>query len=382
MNSLRSFYSNVLYTKASNYLTVPGSSDGSSPLGNQMGGVSKEKKRRKSSKSLSNISDNFIRAVENMESVVLIPTKLLDIPVAGDMTIPDLISSGHTNLYEIYRSIKGFKEKLTSLNVTDEDEEEGDSLGGGASISGPSSSSFDVDDIIANLTASLCEQGLIDSGNFNPTILDNNNQVAVKDDKSMVNHNNNLVSLNGGQMVTGQIVPPVMSNGQIVPPMMSNGPSSVPSVTILKSVPSSGAVSSMGSNPVDGAKNGDGQNDSLSMYCDSGVWSSEGSGGSSRDSIDDMTEEFPVDGATSPSGRLSVEPSDPRSRKTSATRAHYGLHSVQYHRQQIMSAASRYVVKKSLSSAKGFCSFLIELTQVTESVITKYMEEIEVTDDK
>lgn len=337
-----------------------------------MGGVSKEKKRRKSSKSLSNISDNFIRAVENMESVVLIPTKLLDIPVAGDMTIPDLISSGHSNLYEIYRSIKGFKEKLTSLNVTDEDEEEGDSLGGGASISGPSSSSFDVDDIIANLTASLSEQGLINSGNFNPTVLDNNNQVAVKDDKSMVNHNNNLVSLNGGQMVTGQIIPPMTSNGQ----------SSIPSITILKSVPSSGAVSSMGSNPIDGTKNGDGQNDSLSMYCDSGLWSSEGSGGSSRDSIDDMTEEFPVDGATSPSGRLSVEPSDPRSRKTSATPGHYGLHSVQYHRQQIMSAASRYVVKKSLSSAKGFCSFLIELTQVTESVITKYMEEIEVTDDK
>lgn len=352
MNTLRSFYSNVLYTKATNYLTVPDGSNGD-------GGTSasaKEKKRRKSSKSLSNISDNFIRAVENMESVVLIPTKLLDIPVAGDMTIPDLISSGHSNLYDIYKSIKGFKDKLTSLNVTDDDEEESDD--------GPNSAvTFDVDDIIANLTASLNEQGLINNNNNN-----NNEKDEMVMVKARINSNNNLVSLNAGQIVTGQVI-------------------NVPSVTIttgLKSVPSNSSMSNPGESGNNGGKgieSGQTGVDSLSGYCDSGVWSSEG-GGSSRDSIDDVSEEcisFANDpsGNSSPSGRLSVEPNEARSRKASANRSHYGLQSVQYHRQQIMSAASKYVVKKSLSSAKGFCSFLIELTQVTESVITKYMEEIE-----
>lgn len=357
MNTIRSFYSNVLYTKASNYLTVP---DGSSGL-THGGASSKDKKRRKSSKSLSNISDNFIRAVENMESVVLIPTKLLDIPVAGDMTIPDLISSGHTNLYEIYKSIKGFKEKLTSLNATDEEEEEGDDQIGSAT--GPASgTSFDVDDIIASITASLSEQGLINNNNN----LDNNNSVAIKDEMMMAKSisSNNLI---GGQIVTGQVIS-----------------SPVPSVTVLKSVPSSSSMAT-GDNGNSGTK-GDSGHESLSTgYCDSGVWSSEG-GGSSRDSIDDVSEEISFadpSGGSSPSGRLSVEPTEARSRKTSAAnRGHYGLHSVQYHRQQIMSAASRYVVKKSLSSAKGFCSFLIELTQVTESVIMKYMEEIECQDEK
>lgn len=144
MNSLRSFYSNVLYAKdtvtSSGQRISIGVSKSSPNLLAVPSDSGSQSRGRKVSGSLSGISDNFVKSVEKMESAVLVPTKLLDIPVKGDQIIPELVAAGHSNLYEIFKSIRKFKEKLLSMTVTQAD------LG--------SLTAFEVEDIISNFRCS------------------------------------------------------------------------------------------------------------------------------------------------------------------------------------------------------------------------------------
>ena len=250
--TLRSFYSNVLYAKdPAVMIDHPLTTSKSSPY-SCLASLNKDKTVRVSG-SLCQISENFILAVEKMESDIMVPTKLLDIPVKGDRNIPDLIAAGHINMYEIFASIKKFKEKLEVMTVTQEDLR--------------SLTVFELQDIISNFKSS--------------------------------------------QSISSQI----KSSGTPTPDHNHNS--------------------------------------SASSNCDSGesgIWSTHDSSVEAEvlDSLAQVT--LDTNGMGLESGSEDSDEDGPTS----------------------------YVVKKTLNSARGFCAFLIELSHVSEYVIRKYMEEMQV----
>lgn len=143
MKSGRSFYTNVLYaenTVTSGRRKSIGLSKSSPNLLALPSDSGSQVRNRCVSGSLSSITDSFFKSVEKMVSAVLIPTRLLDIPVKDDPMVPELVTAGHSNMYEVFKSIQEFKEKLQSMTVTQADLE--------------TLTAFEVEDIISNFKRS------------------------------------------------------------------------------------------------------------------------------------------------------------------------------------------------------------------------------------
>ncbi|KAI1294232.1 hypothetical protein HDE_06096 [Halotydeus destructor] len=102
--TLRCFYNKALYTR-NNRLAVPTITHG-------------PRRKNSSSASFMNISADFVKRVEDMESSILVPSKLLDIECKDDPAAPPMVNvNGSSNLYEVFNLIKKFKEKLTSVDL-------------------------------------------------------------------------------------------------------------------------------------------------------------------------------------------------------------------------------------------------------------------------
>lgn len=106
--STRRFYSSVLYTKAAKQ---------NPPLLQISDHWNKEKKF-----SFVFVNEQFMKSVKDMEDVVLVPTRLLDIEVKGEASIPDLLSGGQNNLFEVFHLLKKFRDKMQAMAVMSEDE--------------------------------------------------------------------------------------------------------------------------------------------------------------------------------------------------------------------------------------------------------------------
>ena len=105
---MRTFYSAVLYAKGEKLAPLSLREIISIPWNREM--------------KFSLVIEQFIRSVGTMEDVVLVPTRLLDMEVKDDSSIPDLLSSDHNNLFEVFHLLKKFRDKLQSVAVPNDDE--------------------------------------------------------------------------------------------------------------------------------------------------------------------------------------------------------------------------------------------------------------------
>jgi len=76
--------------------------------------------RKISRGSFVSVSSAFVDKVDHMVKTILVPTKLMDIDCKEDASIPPIVQSGTSNLFEVYSVIKQFKEKLASLALDEE----------------------------------------------------------------------------------------------------------------------------------------------------------------------------------------------------------------------------------------------------------------------
>lgn len=105
---MRSYYSNALYSKFNPKLGV-----------NEVE-IQAESRRKCSRSSFVSISNSFVERVEHMNSIILVPTKLIDIDCKEDPLIPAIVQNGTSNLYEVYTAMKQFKEKLVSMALEED----------------------------------------------------------------------------------------------------------------------------------------------------------------------------------------------------------------------------------------------------------------------
>lgn len=131
------------------------------------------------------VNEQFMKTVKLMEEVVLVPTRLLDIEVKGESSIPDLICAGSgssnagssqkhetairnennngggggsgvgssgsgSNLYEVFHLLKKIRDKMQAMAITSEDE-----------ITSPSHC-FEVEDLLCSFVPKVidCDSGL------------------------------------------------------------------------------------------------------------------------------------------------------------------------------------------------------------------------------
>ena len=130
---MRSFYSNVLYTKSAKQSALPPLLLDLNHLGSAGCAAGREF-------SFVFVNERFLKAVKLMEEVVLVPTRLLDVSLedsggsssggggGGDM--PALIAGpgragpagAHSSLFEVFHLLKKFRDRMQSMAVTSEDE--------------------------------------------------------------------------------------------------------------------------------------------------------------------------------------------------------------------------------------------------------------------
>ena len=150
----RCFYSQVLYAKPSEISIL------NKPTGLVVSGGSSKKVPN----SFVSVSEQFIRSVERMVSVVLVPTKLMDISLSTEchqlspLIIPEIAGS---NLYEIFVLVKKFKDKLLGINsAIANDEDLGTFLTTGT---------FEIDDTIYSFGSSSPATCLVGNHNSSST---------------------------------------------------------------------------------------------------------------------------------------------------------------------------------------------------------------------
>lgn len=138
---MRCFYTDVLYTKKEKQ------------SGRSLLEISNPwNKERKFSFAF--VNEQFMKSVKTMEDAVLVPTRLLDLEVKGEASIPDLLSGGQNNLFEVFHLLKKFRDKMQAMAVGSEDEM--------ISSSANQQSPFEVDDTLYSFSPKLmdCDSGL------------------------------------------------------------------------------------------------------------------------------------------------------------------------------------------------------------------------------
>lgn len=303
----RCFYSKVLYAKPSEISIFTEKPNSSTSI-------------KKTPHSFVRVSEQFIKSVEKMESVVLVPMKLLDIPIASEnsnsvspIIIPEITASGHSNLYEVFHLVKKFKDKLLGINSAIGLEEELGAI--------MPDSSLEVDDTIYS---------------FRPSPIPSNRSQS------------NLVSVNS-------------NNGAIE---SATGASSITCIhghdsgiwSSSSFVETSGSIESVSLPPVAsdssmGSKHNAGNAGVGSCSTCSSLTSSSSSSEVSEMDFDSGLQFLPSSNCNllSPSSRRS------------------GMSNI---------VQASCVVRKSLHSAKSLCAFLIDLCAVTQFIQDRYLKEL------
>lgn len=147
--TVRSFYDNVLYSKA-------GKGEEKCLLDGISDQLSKEKKF-----SFAAVNEQFMKSVKIMENVVLVPTRLMDLELGNekDRKFTDLFSGAQISLFDVFHLLKMFRDKMQAMAVTDEEE-----LSSPSQQQQQSQSPFEVDEILLSLSSHKvtvdCDSGL------------------------------------------------------------------------------------------------------------------------------------------------------------------------------------------------------------------------------
>lgn len=303
----RCFYSKVLYAKPSEISISTERPNSSTSI-------------KKTPHSFVRVSEQFIKSVEKMESVVLVPMKLLDIPIVSEnsvsvspIIIPEITASGHSNLYEVFQLVKKFKDKLLGINSAIGQEEDLGAI--------MPDSSLEVDDTIYSFRPSPIPSNrsqsnlVVNSGNG---AMDNNASASMA---CMHGHDSGIWSSSSFVEASGSIesvsLPPVASDSSVgCGSKHMNGNGGVGSCSTCSSLTSS----------------------------------------SSSSEVSDMDFESGLQFLPSSNCNL-ASPGSSRGGMTNIIQA-------------------SCVVRKSLHSAKSLCAFLIDLIAVTQFIQDRYLEEL------
>lgn len=321
----RCFYSKVLYAKASEISISTGKPNSFTSL-------------KKTPYSFVTVSEEFIKSVEKMESVVLVPTKLLDIPIHSEnsnqvspIIIPEITASGHSNLFEVFHLVRKFKDKLLGINsAMCQDEDLGTLMPNG---------SLEVDDTIYS---------------FRPSPIPPNQLPP-----SMVNVSNG--SIVNGTVGGGGNTPSIACSSGIHGHGHDSGIWSSSSF-----VDTNGSIESVSLPPVAG----DG---SVMKHHTNGTPDRNGGGSGSCSSCSSLT-------SSSSSSEVSEMDYDsglqflPTSQLNTSTSNLASPGSCRGGVSNVVQASC--VVRKSLHSAKSLCAFLVDLCAVTQFIMDRYLEEL------
>lgn len=323
----RCFYSKVLYAKSSEISISTGKPNSFTTL-------------KKTPYSFVTVSEEFIKSVEKMESVVLVPTKLVDIPIHSETSnqvspiiIPEITASGHSNLFEVFHLVRKFKDKLLGINsAICQEEDLGTLIPNG---------SLEVDDTIYS---------------FRPSPIPPNQLPSAMQ----------MVNVSSGSIVNGTVgggnTPSIACSSGIHGHGHDSGIWSSSSF-----VDTSGSIESVslpvaGSVLKDGTVNND-RNGSGSCSSCSSLTSSSSSSEVSEMDYDSGLQFLPTSQLNTSTSNL-VSPGSCRGGITSGT--------------VVMSnvVQASCVVRKSLHSAKSLCAFLVDLCAVTQFIMDRYLEEL------